>query len=513
MTTQKVKTHSFKDRKIPATMATQHPDHATKPYWHYKAYISTQYEAEETYRTFAELGATEYNWDWEGKLVDESVVERLFAEHFDFFSKYPLGEKTFLTFRLPNPRVETEFRLLRAFINMASAASVSKHFGFTIPPLFEVILPLTETAEEMLALQEAYEEIHSLRHPLYKLDGSLSNLRVIPLFENVTTIIHSDKILARYLRLYEKRFKKRPPYMRPYVARSDPALNSGIIPTVLGIKIALSHYKDLAKKEKIPLYPIIGAGSLPFRGGLRPDTVEDFSHEYQGIRTVTLQSAFRYDYPLEKVKKAVAYLEENLPLHEATSISKTEETKLLAIVHEAEKEYKKVIEGIAPFVGLVAPFIPERRERFQHVGLFGYSRGNGATVLPRAISFTAALYSLGVPPEFIGTGKAIAYAKHMHQLPLLEKYYVNLKKDLREAGRFLHKENLHKLAKKSSAWQEILDNVRIIEEYIGTPLGPTTEQEKRHAFITEKILTELPNKDKVISQYIKQAALLRKSMG
>lgn len=80
---------TLQNRKIPATMVTQHPDHAGKPYWHDKPYISTQYEAEEAYRSFSELGATEYKWDWEGKLVDESVVERLYGEHFDFFSKYP----------------------------------------------------------------------------------------------------------------------------------------------------------------------------------------------------------------------------------------------------------------------------------------------------------------------------------------------------------------------------------------------------------------------------------------
>ncbi len=506
-------TSSFTDRKIPATMATQHPDHASKPYWHYKPYISTQYEAEETYRSFAELGATEYNWDWEGKLVDESVVERLFSEHFDYFSKNPLGEKVFLTFRLPNPRVETEFRLLRAFINMASAASVSRHFGFTIPPLFEVILPLTESAEEMLALQEAFEEIHSLKHPLYRLEGFLSNIRIIPLFETVATIIRSDKILEKYLRIYEKRFKKKPPYMRPYMARSDPALNSGIIPTVLAIKIALSHYKALSQKEKIPLYPMLGAGSLPFRGGLNPERVEEFIAEYRGVRTVTIQSAFRYDYPLEKVKSAISLLEKTLPTQEASSISSAEEKKLLDIIKYAENEYKSSIEGIAPIVTIIAQFIPQRRERFQHVGLFGYSRGEGKITLPRAISFTAALYSLGVPPEFIGTGNAIAYAQKTGQLTLLEKHYIHLQKNLQEAGRFLNKSNLKKLAQKSDTWQKVLENVAHIEAYLGLKLGPITSQEKRHALLTEKIFASLPQKDTIISQYIKQAALLRKSMG
>ncbi|MBI2010116.1 MAG: phosphoenolpyruvate carboxylase, partial [Candidatus Chisholmbacteria bacterium] len=121
-------------RRIPATMASQHPDHARVPYWQQRAFISTRAEAKECWLTFSELGVTEYKWDWEGKLVDESVIERLLAEHFQYFKKNPLGEKKFLTFRLPNPRVETEFRLGRAFTSMLTAAGLTKEVGFSRPP-------------------------------------------------------------------------------------------------------------------------------------------------------------------------------------------------------------------------------------------------------------------------------------------------------------------------------------------------------------------------------------------
>ncbi len=493
-------------------MATQHPDHSSKPYWHDQPFISTQHEAKEAFLTFSELGATEYKWDWEGKLVDESVVERLFGEFYEYFAKAPLGIDSFLTFRLPNPRIDTEFRMGRAFMNMASAASISKHFGFNIPPFFEVILPLTETPEEMLALQEAYVQIHLLRHPLYKLDGQLTNLRVIPLFEEINTIIHSDKILKKYLSLYQKKFKKRPPYMRPYVARSDPALNSGLIPTVLAIKLAFSHYKDLATKTGIPMYPIIGCGSLVFRGGLNPARVKDFAREYSGVRTVTLQSAFRYDYPLKEVQSAIAYLEKSLPLSEAQSITKQEEKKLLQLIASSETDYKSVIEDIAPIINQVASFIPKRRERFLHVGLFGYSRGEGGIKLPRAISFACALYSIGVPPEFIGTGQAIKKAIEANQLELLEKFYLNLKQDLKEAGRFINKANLKYLAKNSPAWQQVWESVAEIESYLKEKLGPLSADDKKHTQLTSRILKSL-NDGQSISRLIEQSALLRKSMG
>src|SRR5436190_10066027 len=412
----------MQQRKIPATMATQHPDHAAKPYWHTESFISTQHEAQETFVSFSELGITEYKWDWEGKLVDESVLERLFGQHFQFFQKNPLGQERFLTFRLPNPKVETEFRVGRAFMNLASAASVAKHFGLPTPPLFEVILPMTETAQGILDIQEAFEQIHQLTHPMYKLEHLLTNLRIIPLFEQVGTIIQSDKILDTYLTVYQKRFKKLPPYMRPYVARSDPALNSGLIPTVLAIKIALSNYKQLAEKRSIPMYPVIGAAALPFRGGISPKTVEDFADEYKGIRTTTIQSAFRYDFEKSDVLHAIAYLENNLSKQEAINISTKEQKELEKIIPLFEESYKEVIEDISPLINTIAAHLPKRRERVQHVGLFGYSRGVGKVKLPRAIGFTASLYSIGIPPEFIGTGRGLDKAKKIGVIDFIKKY-------------------------------------------------------------------------------------------
>src|SRR3989344_5676909 len=256
-------------RTIHTTMASQHPDHAGVPYWAKKEFISTRKEVKECFLTFSELGISEYKWDWEGKFVDESVVDRLLHEHFEYFQKHPLGREKFLTFRLPNPKVETEFRLGRAFMGILSASSLAKQLGLPTPPLFEVILPMTETAKEMIEIEEAFAEVASLKHRLYSLgDGTLKHIEVIPLFEQVETIMRSDAILEEYVRLHYKQFKTKPKVLRPYVARSDPALNSGLVPTVLAIKVGLSHYRDFEKKTGIVLSPIIGSACLPFRGGM-----------------------------------------------------------------------------------------------------------------------------------------------------------------------------------------------------------------------------------------------------
>ena len=69
---------------------------------------------------------------------------------------------------------------------------------------------------------------------------NLKHIELIPLFEDIETILHSDSILETYVQLHKKAFGYTPEYLRPYIARGDPALNSGLIPTVLATKIALS---------------------------------------------------------------------------------------------------------------------------------------------------------------------------------------------------------------------------------------------------------------------------------
>ncbi len=500
-------------RKIPATMATQHPDHAGKPYWYHDKFIPATEEAKESFISFSELGISEYKWDWEGKLVDESVLERLLASYFDFFKKFPIGKEKFLTFRLPNPKVQTEFRLSRALMGIASAAGLAKQVGLYSPPLFEVILPMTETAEEMVSIQEAFKEIACLRHPLNKMDNGCDVfLEIIPLFESVDIIINSDKILEKYLRLYYKKFNSRPVYLRPYVARSDPALNSGIVPTILSIKVALSRYKKFEHKHNLPLYPVIGVGTLPFRGGINPQKPERFIKEYPGVRTAIIQSAFRYDFPKKMVIKAIAKLERELPKTHPPVMDKKEETALIKVIKQFEKEYQNTIAGIAPLVNRVAGFMPKRRERVQHVGLFGYSRGVGKVKLPRAISYTAALYSLGVPPELIGTGRGLARAKKEGTLHLVEKHYTNLKHDLYFAGKFLYKPGLEALAKTSAAWGNILKDVQEIENYLGHPLTAKYLNEQEHQLISAKIHKNIKS-GREITALIEKSALLRKSLG
>jgi len=500
-------------RKIPATMATQHPDNAMDVYFLGKKFVNTLDEIEECQRMFDELKCTEYMWDWEGKFVDEAVVEKLFQRYYEFFKKHQLGKDVFLTFRIPNIDEESGYRLARAFMSILTADDVAHEVGLHTPPIFEVILPMTKSASQLMRVKKTFHQVEEFKRQAFNTRRTNEHeFHVIPLFEGCEHLMNVDKVLSEYIEECKKEFGKKPAYMRPFMARSDPALNAGLFPAVLSTKIALHKFGEVEKKYSVPMYPIIGTGCLPFRGGINPETIKETIKEYAGIRTITIQSAFRYDYPLEEVKKAIRVIEKTLPTLKFTPLSKKEVKDLEWVVHRFAAHYRGTIEKIAPTINKIANGVPGRRERMQHIGLFGYSRGVGKVSLPRAIKFTGALYSIGLPPEFIGTGRGLKEAKKAGHLELIQKHYLNLRADLIHAGKYLNKENLAELVKKNAAFKAIQEDIEEVEAFLGVELGPLKTKHKIHRNLVSSILLHSMDGEEFEDE-MEKAAAIRKSLG
>jgi phosphoenolpyruvate carboxylase len=100
----------------------------------------------------------------------------------------------------------------------------------------------------------------------------------------------------------------------------------------------------------------------------------------------------------------------------------------------------------------VAAHVPSRRKRKLHIGLFGYSRSVNGISLPRAITFTASLYSLGIPPELIGL-----QALNSDDIQFLRQTYKNFDKDLADALRFTVLDS----PLMTKDWREAIDRLEI----------------------------------------------------
>lgn len=512
----------FVSQRIPITMATQHPDNASVPWWRGDAFIPTQDEIEELLIMFKDLGMDEYMWDWEGKYVDESVGEKIFSRGREFFAKHPLGKDIRLTYRIPAYEEGRMHRMARAFMNILSLADLAVDIGVPSPPVTEMFLPLTTAAEQPINVRKAFYDIEKYHRSVFHESkkshkGLMDDMDITPLVEDVPSLLSIEKIVGPY---WKHALKESPDIrnrgQRIFLARSDPAMNAGLVPAVLALKVALSSAYKTGNDLGFDVYPVIGTGSLPFRGSVNPSYTKTFLPQYAGVRTYSIQSAFRYDYPMEEVKKALKIMEKEVPKQKVVTVSAEDKKIIVELCEIFTDIWKPTIEKIAVTINMISAHIPRRRERLQHIGLFGYSRGIGKVRLPRAIGFTAALYSIGVPPELIATGRGLQIAVSKGYMDVVNKYYPALIEDIKHAGKYLNRENLALLAKRDSIWKDIQEDIRAIELILGIELGPEKPRHIIHRNLTSTIYHRLHSKDcpqGALSQEIVEAGIIRRSLG
>ena len=508
-------------RHVPVTMATQHPDNACSPWWKDGPFVATQDEIQEVMTLFQELPMDEYMWDWEGKYVDEAVGEKLFSRATEFFKKHPFGSDVHLTYRIPAFDGDKMHRMARAFMNVLALSDLARDIGVKRPPVTEMFLPLTTDAKQPMKVREVFRKIAGYHRDVFH-DGKpvdrdlLSMFDVTPLVEDVPSLLSIDKIVGPYWKSLLKECpeaKKRG--QRLFLARSDPAMNAGLVPAVLAIKVALSKAKQVADDLGFDIYPVLGTGSLPFRGSVNPLYLDAFMEQYSGVRTYSIQSAFRYDYPKDVVKKALLRMKKEVPKKKIVNVPDEDVRKIEKLCRLFTQYWQPTVESIAPLINEVAKSIPPRRERLQHIGLFGYSRGIGKVRLPRAIGFTAALYSVGIPPELIATGRGLVAAGEAGLLETVEQYYPALRDDLKHAGKYFNRENLSLLAKKKPVFREVERGIDAIEKILEIELKPEKPHHVIHRNLTSTIFQYVEGgapKQK-ISDAIVEAAVIRRSIG
>ncbi|MBI5680096.1 MAG: phosphoenolpyruvate carboxylase [Methanobacterium sp.] len=486
--------------KIPRCMSTQHPDNVNPPFFSTDPELSGEDEITEAYYVFSHLGCNEQMWDCEGKEVDNYVVKKLLTKYGSFFNERILGKDNFITLRVPNPTVEkAEAKiLLETLESIPRSFDAAKLFyGKDNVPVFEVILPMTASSDCLDRIYRYYHDfvVGKQNKPFKQGDITIAEwigefkpekINVIPLFEDMENMLNAHNMTRDYLK------DKSVEYQRVFLARSDPAMNYGFISALILNKIALQKLVKLEQETGVKIYPIIGMGSAPFRSNLRPQTVERISKEYPNAHTFTIQSSFKYDNPPKEVISAIKILNER----KTTIPEEIDEERCIEIIEKYSNEYQRQILEIAPVINKIAKYIPVRRKRKLHIGLFGYARNIGGISLPRVITFTCALYSLGLPPEILGIN-----VLDDDDILFIENVYLNFKDDLKDALQFFNPEPvfLPKNIRKNDLMESLLKNIQINEN---------------HKKLTDIIRSSLnANKTENLGENILRAANLRGFLG
>lgn len=395
--------------RIPRTLSTQHPDNVTIPFFANHAILKGDDEIKEAFYAFSNLGVEEIMWDAEGKEADDFVIRKLITEYKSFFEKKRIGKDVFINIRVPNPKYErAEAKiLLETLESIPRSYDTAKLFygEGDYPPIFEVVVPMAD-GEIIKKIRDYYKNVVIGKSKMDFVDGEKltvgewigefepKRINVIPLFEDLYSMLGADETLRTFLK------GRKVDYQRVFLARSDPAMNDSSIAVILALQLTLEKLYKLQNDIGVPIYPILGSGSAPFRGHLTPHTVEDVLVKYPSVATFTIQSAFKYDFPVNDVQRAIELINKTR-IKPPVSVHNPKE--VLRIIKKVSKEYQRQIQLLAPMINDVSKFVPSRRMRKLHTGLFGYSRElKDGVSLPRVISFCSVLYSMGLPPDIIG---------------------------------------------------------------------------------------------------------------
>lgn len=487
---------------IPRCMSTQHPDHANNSpiSEQYKIRIADEIkEAHYVLNDNTGLHCDEVMLDLDGKSACNRMVAELFSRYGEFFMEKKMGEDVFITIRIPNPEIEkAEAKIIPEILGSIprSYDAARSFYGDDLPPpIFEVILPMTTSVDSLNNIYYFYanEIIERQNHKLPGSNKSIGELfgefspekiDIIPLFEDMEHLLNAHVITERYI------LDKNLEHQRVFLARSDPALNYGLVSAVLLNKIALANLDRVSRDTGIEIYPISGVGSAPFRGNLKPETVKDVAEEYPSVHTFTIQSSFKYDHPKKKIIDSIKWLKGR-----NTNAAHSVDTEACCeIIRKYSEEYQKQVEKLAPIINNVAAYVPKGRERRLNVGLFGYARKVGEKALPRAIPFTAACYSIGFPPEIIGLN-----ALGEDDIRFVKSTYVNFEADLIDALAFLNPATPFIPGDLKRKLPNILDEVEPVKE---------------HTLITDRIIDSLKKeKTEGLSNLIHEAAKIRRFLG
>jgi len=476
-------------------MATQHPDSTL--------YVPVQKEPEEALECLTSFECDEYMIDYEGKMTPYHQSAQIVSDLLNNTELVP-GKDVFITPRMSSAAEEVVFRQLMAIMAIMEAnyISISRTGN---PAVVEAIHPMSKDYQELLKSKERVYDIMHIAKKELGLRMEWDQFNIIPLVEQVPQLLSIDGLVGGFIGSHKASFGFELRGLRVLLGKSDPAIGFGHVASALACKVAISDLYAISERTGVECSPIMGVGSLPFRGHLSLENMDNFISEYSGIRTVTIQSGLRHNHGLEDTRKVVRAMKEKLPGSRPAPLSGEDRDSMILASAVFAKNYLKALPGLAGLVSSVSSLIPNQRDRLVQRGSMGYSRevndigmfvgmcskipggreisrdmlGMGGVMdLPRAIKFTASCYVIGFPPEFIGTGRGLMEMGESLGNgaldALLSRHYPSLVHDLEFAGRFISMKTLKSFVDSPAVLSLLEQDLAGCIDVLGLRLEPDT---------------------------------------
>jgi len=364
---------------LPRLMCTQHPDSTIK--------VTAEEEVDEAVAAYSIYGCDEVMSDFEGKgtpyIQPRDIVLRALK------SGIPLGERFFVTPRIPNPSLEDFERSMLA-MEAAVLADLRALKEAGTHAVRWIVLPMSESPGDV----ELAIDMLARKAMAY---SGRAEIQLVPLIEDAAKHLR----IAEFVKAVVQEYIRRGVFLeqvRVFLGKSDSAVVNGHIASALALRVALMEIGRLNSELDHEVAPILGMGSPPFRGGLNsPALAPAEASQYSGFRTATIQSAVRYDVPYQQylsVRETLLAAAGRGPSLDRSWASRA--------VKEASEIYRTLVLKYADKIAELASLIPSTRDRVSW-RIYGRSimADGGVVNVPRAIVYTAAWYAAGLPPTLL----------------------------------------------------------------------------------------------------------------
>ncbi|WXG41844.1 MAG: phosphoenolpyruvate carboxylase [Candidatus Freyarchaeum deiterrae] len=472
--------------RIPATMATQDSSSAT-------AYISFDKEIDEAIDCLSSkeeggVGAEELVIDFSEKMTPFQQIEKVVKRLMDkgLTPSFNIN----ITPSVPFGNYEHGFRRMAIFQKIIEVNYMLRN-ETNGGAIYEVILPLTEPPMELARIEMSFNILKNYILETIDAAAKLKDVQIIPNIKDLPSLLNTSNIISEYLKVYSS---SRNPldYLRILLGRSDCAVHCGLVPSTLASKIAVSDLATIDEELSTHTFPILNAGSLPFRGFVNPENLDKILNDYSGIRTITIPSSIRHDIDRRDAQKMIFLLKDKLQSQKPQTFSKKDKSEIINIIGIFTANYYESLYEILLDTRIFELVPPRRDQPTSSQNTNHQSCQTMITQLAKmctdkevskqllkmenlkieppveAIPFTATLYSIGLPPEFIGTGRglnAVNEWKSEALEKLLDVYCSSLKDSLKYASRFLCIDASQKVLPKRIT-EQVKEDLRQIKEFI-----------------------------------------------
>ncbi len=518
-------------------MATQSPDSAS-------AYVSFAEEVEEavSFLTPAEEGGYGFDElviDFKGKLTPESQITSVVASLLKKRVIQSLRVK--VTPKMPG---EDAIGLRRtAILHSIIEANYSACQHINENVIDEVIHPVGRDVRSLVRVEANFNIIKNHVVEVSSKPVNVGDVHFIPLLEELQSILNADNISSSYLNACATMLPRECERLRIYLARENVSAKFGMVSSTLALRLSLSRLNKVSEETSVPIYPILECSPLPLKGNLNYEYRDFFLKTYGGVATIAVPPSFVYDAGGKRSSEVIKSFKDALQSGHPSVFSSDEEKEILELITFFAFEYTQTVCKVADLLNMLASLIPERREAEMNESLKVNPKEElqplksdlkislDPFTLPPPVKYTALMYSLGIPPELIGVGRALRKLENKRKniAEKLFEYYPSFEVDISSALRYLCVEAARKVFPEPFML-DLTEDLKIIRDM----LSPREDYSEPHRALCMMIseyasLKTLPKKsvrdtdlknflkneelNNVVRQIIIQAGKLRGALG